>query len=127
MFNIISSLKWLGIGGGILGIIYGLNAIHNWHLSQIDQAVNNTKLEIVLQQEQAASIRENELRNIAKAEREAIEQELKVERDKAKNLERMLLIDHDLDRLLQKKPGLILIRVNEGTEQVLNELGELTQ
>ena len=50
-----------------------------------------------------------------------------VERDKVSNLQRQLLIDHDLDRLLQRKPGLILPRVNRGTEEVLKELEEITQ
>jgi hypothetical protein len=41
-------------------------------------------------------------------------------------LKKQLLIEHDLDRLLQRKPVLILNRVNAGTVGVYTELEELT-
>jgi len=39
----------------------------------------------------------------------------------------MLLVEHDLDRLLQRKPGLILPRVNKGTEDYFKALEAATQ
>ena len=127
MIGIGTAIKWVAIAGIITAIGVGINKGYEYHLDQIDNAVNTAKLEFAVEKQEALSAREDELRKIATADRDAIEIELEKERAQVSDLRRMLLIDHDLDRLLQRKPGLIIPRVNKGTENVLMELEELTK
>jgi hypothetical protein len=127
MIGIGSIVKWVAIAGIVAAIGTGIKKGYEYHLDQIDTAVNTAKLEFALAEKKAIEAREKILKEEAKKDRELIESELKVERAKVSDLQRQLLIDHDLDRLLQRKPGLILTRVNKGTEEVLKELEELTQ
>ena len=120
-------VKWVAIVA-ILGIIAaGVKRGYEYHLDQIDIAVNAAKTSLVLAQNEAVRKREIELRSESVREKQLIEKELVVERAKVTDLQRMLLIDHDLDRLLQRKPGLILTRVNAGTELYFKNLEEATQ
>ena len=127
MIPIGSIVKWAAIATIFSGIIYAGSRIYEYHLDEIDEAVNTAILESAAETQRAVTAREEEVRKVLDAEREVVEKELVVARNKAVDLERMLLIDHDLDRLLQRKPGLILPIVNEGTVEVLAELEELTQ
>ena len=120
-------IKWSVIGMIVVALGVGAKTAYNYHLDEINKAIEQTQTRIVLEQEQARKAFEQELREESKLEKEKIQKELDLERKKVTDLQRMLLIDHDLDRLLQRKPGLILTRVNEGTEEVLKELEELTQ
>lgn len=120
-------VKWVAILGIVSTIGYGLNRAYEYHLDQIDLAVVASKLETAIEEQKLASDREDLLREKSRQAREAIEIELQVERARVSDLQKQLLIDHDLDRLLQIKPGLILTIANEGTEKVLLELEELTQ
>lgn len=120
-------IKWVVIGSIFAGLTFGAKSIYNYHLNEINEAVQQTQVRIVLEQEQLRKEFEKELLEKSRLEKENIQKELKFERKKVTDLQRMLLIDHDLDRLLQRKPGLILTRVNSGTEEVLKELEELTQ
>lgn len=120
-------VKWSVIGMIVVALGVGAKTAYNYHLDEINKAIEQTQTRIVLEQEQARKAFEQELREESKLEKEKIQKELDLERKKVTDLQRMLLIDHDLDRLLQRKPGLILTRVNEGTEEVLKELEELTQ
>ena len=127
MIGIGTAIKW-----GALVIIVGLLAKglsfgYEYHLDQIDKAVNEKTLEIAIASAKSRKIREDELREESVKDKKRIQAELRVEKDKVDNLERMLLIDHDLDRLLQRKPGLILTIVNKGTEDYYKELEETTQ
>lgn len=127
MIPIGSIVKWVAIAGIVSSILYAGNRIYEYHLDQIDNAVNTAKLETAVRLQEAVTIRDKALREQSREELELIEKELIIERAKVTDLRRMLLIDHDLDRLLQRKPGLILTRVNKGTEEVLKELEEITQ
>lgn len=127
MIGIGTAVKWIAIASIITAIGVGINKGYEYHLEQINKAVNTAKLEFAIEKQEALNAREAKLRAIAEADRIIIEEELDRERAKTDNLRRMLLIDHDLDRLLQRKPGLILPRVNNGTEAVLQELEELTK
>lgn len=127
MFGIGAAVKWGSIGIIAIALIAGVKWGYEYHLDQIDAAINTAKLEFAIEKQEAVSRREEILREEARREKEAIEIRLKAERAKVNDLQRMLLIDHDLNRLLQRKPGLILTRVNEGTETVLKELEEITQ
>lgn len=127
MIGIGTAVKWGAILLIVTASIAGVKAGYNYHLEQIDKAVNIAALEFAVDKQAALDAREDELRELAQADRKEIEQKLVAERARVNDLQRMLLIDHDLDRLLQRKPGLILPRVNKGTEAVLLELEELTQ
>jgi hypothetical protein len=127
MIGIGSMVKWGAIVVIVAAISTGIKKGYEYHLDQIDAAVITAKLESAIKEQEAVKEREAILREKSKKDREAIETELEVERAKVIDLRRQLLIDHDLDRLLQRKPGLILNIVNKGTEEVLLELEELTQ
>lgn len=127
MIGIGSMVKWGAIAMIVVAIGTGIKKGYEYHLDQIDAAVITAKLESAVKEQEAVREREVILKAKAKKDREEIEAVLKVERAKVIDLRRQLLIDHDLDRLLQRKPGLILNIVNKGTEEVLLELEELTQ
>jgi len=127
MIGIGTMVKW----GAILAIVgilaAGVKKGYEYHLDQIDTAVNTAKVEQALELNEITRERESVLREVAAQDRARIEKELTVERNKADKFERMLLIDHDLDRLLQRKPETILRLVNKGTADYFKELEELTQ
>jgi hypothetical protein len=125
--GIVSGLKIFAVLAIISSVGYGIKWVYDKHLDAIDNAVNQAKLETALIEQQVARKATEELKAQQQAERLAMQAELDRARANADNLRRMLTIDHDLDRLLQRKPGLILPRVNEGTEEVLLELEELTR
>ena len=125
--KIIPILKILGIVGIISILGYLGYKIREFHLDRIDQAVESALLKENAEQKR----REEELLEKLKidnlSERKKLQEELRQERQNTQNLQRMLLIEHDLDRLLQQKPGLILPRVNAGTEKYFEELEEATK
>ena len=127
MIGIGSIVKWVAIAGIVSGLLYAGNRIYEYHLDQIDTAVNTAKVEQALELNEKTRERESVLREVAAQDRARIEAEVAVERNKADKLERMLLIDHDLDRLLQGKPETILRLANKGTVDYFKELEELTQ
>ena len=122
-----SIVKWVAIAGIVSGVLYAGNRIYEYHLDQIDVAVNTAKVEQSLELNEITREREVVLREVAAQDRAKIEKKLAAERNKTDKLERMLLIDHDLDRLLQRKPETILRLVNKGTADYFKELEELTQ
>lgn len=127
MFGIADGIKWFAILAIVSSVGYGIKWIYDKHLDAVDNAVNTALL--VEAQERATIIRNvtDTLREQNNQEKERLEGQLAVSRAKVSDLQRMLLIDHDLDRLLQEKPGLILPRVNKGTEEAIKDLEELTQ
>jgi hypothetical protein len=125
--GIMSGLKIFAILAIISSIGYGIKWTYDKHLDAIDNAVNQVKLEAALAEADAVREATSQLRIEQEAERMAMQEELDRARASSDKFRRMLTIDHDLDRLLQRKPGLILPRVNEGTEEVLKELEELTR
>lgn len=127
MIDINGIVKWVAIAGIVSSLMYAGKNMYEYHLDQIDLAVTKAQLVSNEQARIIATEREQFLRDKAKEERAIIEAELIIQRNRLNDLQRMLLIEHDLDRLLQRKPGLILPRVNTGTENVLRELEELTQ
>ena len=122
-----SIVKWVAIASIVAATGAGLNWIKNYHFDQINIAIANNARELALASATRLTAREKELRAKSTEDKELIQKELKVERTKVTDLQRMLLVDHDLDRLLQRKPGLILPRVNKGTEDYFKALEEATQ
>jgi hypothetical protein len=127
MIPIGTIVKWTVIGLIATALIAGVKKGYDYHLDQIDKAVLAAQMKASIEQASAVDAREREVRTELTRERAIIEEQLDLERNKVKDLRQKLLIEHNLDRLLQEKPGLILPRVNRGTEEVLKELEELTQ
>lgn len=106
---------------------WGVKKVYDYHLDQIDKAVVAAELEASVSRTNAVRAVQEGLLAQAKTDREALEKEVQAEKSKVSDLRRMLLIEHDLDRLLQSKPGLILNIVNEGTQEYYDELESITQ
>ena len=122
-----SIAKWLAILA-IVGIVAtGIKKGYDYHINEIQEAVNTAKLEFAVTRQEAVNRAQDIMKEQSALEKERIDAVLKIERNKVKDLERQLLIDHDLDRLLQRKPVLVLNIVNKGTEEVLKELEDATQ
>ena len=121
------NLKPYLYGGLALALLYGAYQLFQYHKDAIDTAVVAAENTMILKQEQAINIREEELLTVAKADLQEVGVRLEVSRKKVNDLERQLLIEHDLDRLLQRKPGLVLKIVNKGTREYLKELEEITK
>jgi hypothetical protein len=127
MIPIGTIIKWSVIGLIATALIAGVKKGYDYHLDQIDKAVLTAQMKASIEKASAVDAREREVRDELAREKAIIEERLDLERGKVQDLRKMLLIEHDLDRLLQEKPGLILPRVNRGTEEVLKELEEITQ
>ena len=109
-------------GGLALVLLYGAYQLFQYHKDTIDAAVVAAQNTLILEQEQAINKREEELLAVAKADLQDVEVRLDVSRKKVSDLERQLLIEHDLDRLLQRKPKAVLRIMNNGTKEYLREL-----
>lgn len=127
MIGLISGLKMAAGLVVFLLIAKGISIGWEAHLDTVDAAVNSAKKSIILEQNEFRKEREEELRQKSRKDLEVLETSLKAQRRKVSDLERMLFVDHDLDKLLQKKPGLILNIVNKGTVEYYAELEEITQ
>jgi hypothetical protein len=127
MFGLSEGIKWFAILSIVTTLGFGVKWVYSKHLEAIDNAVNTAKL--IEAQERQALVNEvtSSLQKQNQEDKEVLQRQLAESRAKVSDLQRMLLIDHDLDRLLQEKPGLILPRVNRGTEQAIKDLEELTQ
>jgi len=127
MIGIGSMVKW-GIALAIFTMLaVGANKVYEYHLDALDNAVISAQREIAIASATSQRTREENLRKESTKEKQRIERKLRIERDKVDDLERMLLIDHDLDRLLQIKPERILVIINKGTADYFKELEEITQ
>jgi len=127
MIGISTMVKWGVILAIVTTIGFGLNKLYHMHLDVVAAAVNEKTLEIAIASAESRKIREDELREESARNKKKLQAEVRVEKAKVDNLERMLLIDHDLDRLLQQKPGLILNIVNKGTAKYFKDLEKATQ
>ena len=129
---------YLNILGGILSnkyfyyllvflvIVFVFYSTNKWFKDSINTAYNDGKEFIVNIQKDYE--KDNYISQIQENNRDINELRYKLKQEENKNnkLERMLLIDHDLDRLLQAKPNLIINRVNKGTDEVFSKLEDIT-
>lgn len=127
MIGIGTAVKWgtIALVAGMLAT--GVNAVRNYHLDQIDEAVISSKRDMAIASATRLRDREEELRSVSREDKLLIEMDLAQERAKVTDLRRMLLVEHDLDRLLQSKPDMVLKIVNTGTVEYFQELEEVTQ
>jgi len=127
VFGIGGIVKWVAIAGIVASIGVGISKGYEYHLDQIDKAVISSQRQLALAAADRLRKTEAELRAISIADKAVIEKELVVERAKVTDLQRMLLVEHDFDKLLQRKPDSILRLVNKGTKDYFKELEETTQ
>lgn len=125
--GLIGGLKLFAVLAIISALGYGVKWTYDKHLDAVDTAVNVALLEAAQERQVIVNNVTETFRKQNEQDREEFQRKLNESRREVSDLRRMLLIEHDLDRLLQEKPGLILPRVNNGTEEVLKELEELTQ
>jgi len=128
MFTLPFNIPWkamLAVGVGIL-LFWGFQQTKSFYLEQLKLAENRGRDAVLLVQKEAIRQREEELSIISKEEKKQLEIKIQKEQKKVDKLEKMLLVEHDLERLLQAKPGLILSRVNKGTVEYNNQLKEIT-
>jgi hypothetical protein len=123
--NLITSKIKIFLVLAILSAVAGSSVyVVNWYDTQMEIAFETGKDEIVsLAKDEAIRSYEEQLEQNTNA-KVVLEKELQTSKAKVSKLERLVLVDHDLDRLLQVKPGLILRRVNTGTTKVLSNLEE---
>lgn len=120
-------LKAFIIGLFITGLSYGTIYVRGLYKAAIQTAEEKGRQEVLLeQQELSARIIEEETQVNEEAKKE-LRKIIASKNKEIQDLERKLQIEHDLDRLLQAKPGLILKVVQEGTNDRLIELEEITQ
>lgn len=93
----------------------------------IESALEQGRQEVLLQQERAINeaVRKERLEN--KIEKERLRRELRSLNTEVTDLRKKLEVDHELDALLQAKPGLILRAVQNGTNEVLKDFEEITK
>lgn len=117
-----------GLGALIVsGLTYGAYKVYTYHIETVKKAEIAAENKVIRTLQEARIRREDELLGEAEEERKRLEVVIASERAKVRRLEEQLLIEHDLDRLLQAKPELILRRVNAGTKEVFKELEEITK
>jgi len=119
--------KFIGYTAIGIGLFWGYQKVSNYYEEQLALAESRGRDAVIIMQQEAIRQREEELEIINKAERKKLEIKIQIEKKKVDKLEKMLLVDHDLERLLQAKPNLILTRVNKGTIEYNNMLREITR
>ena len=127
MFQIGSAVKWIVIAGILSSILYGLNWVYDYHLDAIQTAINDTKLEFANQQKEVKEVVVEKLIDLSEEERSKLEAEAEAGREEVEKLRRMLKEEHNLRKLLQSKPDLIISRINDGTAKYYAELEEATK
>jgi hypothetical protein len=114
----------IALAGGIV-FVY-LQAKH-WYSESIAAAVEQGRQEVLATQ--ARLLNEAERRGREENIQELVElrKELLASKNEVTTLRRKLQVDHELDALLQAKPGLVLKAVQNGTNEVLFEFEEITR
>ena len=111
----------------VLGSIYGYVYVRGLYETAIKNAQELGRQEIIRNQEMLKSDILKEQEEINRVAKEELKTVIIEQNKEIKDLERKLQIEHDLDRLLQAKPGLILNIVQKGTNEKLQDLEEITQ
>lgn len=119
--------KAVAVLGVLAGIAFMGYRAYSYHLDMVEQARIDERNAVVIEQNQFRELNEAILLEKANIDKLKVEVTLAEEKIKVKQLERMLLVEHDLNRLLQAKPDMILKRANTGTEAVFKELKEVTE
>lgn len=98
----------------------------SWYDEKINEAFEAGKKDVVSAQNEFSAEQYKRQLEDNKIKINNLNNTIKKQKEKSNKLEKMLLIDHDLDRLLQAKPNLILTRVNKGTREAIDNLESIT-
>lgn len=119
-------IPWLKIAliGGVLLAVY---LAYNWFTGVLDEnnelkTANAMQAETIKAKEAQIEF-EKYITNIEREARNEAEQEVEIARQEEKKLI-SLFQEHDFDNLLQKKPGLILNRINNGTQRLFSNAAD---
>ena len=108
--------------GIAVALWYVANYTLTWYDNQLKNAFKQGQSEIIYDQNEE-TIQDYELQlDIQEMEKAELQERLVDSYKEVEVLKKQLLVDHDLDKLLQAKPGLTLKSVNEGTNEVFAEL-----
>lgn len=108
------------------GVFLYFQAKHRYEMA-IEAAAEAGRQEVLIEQERIVN------REVSKAlekndeEVRVLREEIRSKNSEVNALRRKLQVDHELDALLQAKPGLVLKAVQNGTNQVLEDFEEITK
>lgn len=111
----------------IVGIGFVYFQAKHWFSESINTAVEQGRQEVLAAQQRLineAVLAEREQNN---QELGNLRKELQSTESEVNALRKKLQVDHELDALLQAKPGLVLKAVQNGTNEVLQDFEEITQ
>ena len=133
MFNFVLPFavkRWLKIGALVAvgaGLIYAGIYVRGLYKEAISTAKEQGRQEIILEQTFLRDQMLAEQETLDKEARDNLQKVIVQKNRELRDLERKLQIEHNLDRLLQAKPEWILKLVQNGTNEKLTELEEITQ
>lgn len=98
----------------------------HWYSESIAAAVEQGRQEVMATQARLLNEAERRGREANTQEVENLREELSSSKSEVTSLRRKLQVDHELDALLQAKPGLVLKAVQKGTNEVLQDFEDVT-
>lgn len=122
IYIILSAILLAFIGGGVAY----LEGKHRYD-SAIAAAKREAVQEVLLEQERAINKAVQIERDLNQLEKQELKKEIQKRDQEVSALRRKLEVDHELDALMQAKPGLVLKAVQNGTDEVLKEFEEITK
>lgn len=109
------------------GIVFAYFQAKHWYSESMASAVEQGRQEVLATQQRLINEAVLEERAINNEELLKLRKEMQVSKSEVNDLRRKLQVDHELDALLQAKPGLVLRAVQNGTNEVLKDFEEVTQ
>lgn len=110
----------------LAGAVFVFLQAKHWYTESLATAVEQGRQEVLATQSRLINEIEQRERAANKEEVQVLERELNNTKGEVSALRRKLQVDHELDALLQAKPGLVLRAVQNGTNEVLSEFEEIT-
>lgn len=105
----------------------GAIKVVNLHNSVVATAVKSAKESLILEQSIYVEEVETQLKYVAEEDRKKLIGTILAERKKISKLEKTLLLDHDIERLLQAKPDMMIKIINNNIDDYYTRLEELTK
>ena len=128
MFSLPLKYIKLGIAAAVVVAIgFAYFQAKHWYDSAIEEAKMQGRQEVVIEQQQIITRTIVEEQKLNEEEKQELRKQILAQRKQVEELRRKLQVDHELDALLQAKPGLVLKAVQNGTNKVLAEFEEITE
>jgi len=108
------------------GIFLYFQAKHRYDMA-IEAATEAGRQEVLINQERLINKEVAEALLENKEEVNTLRLEIREKDKEVTSLRQKLQVDHELDALLQAKPGLVLRAVQNGTDEVLRDFEEITK